>query len=155
MTSGNRIHPCSVAGCGKSFTGRTNLAIHERFVHEYSRSGFKTIMQKCDICPKIYKTKQKLIHHRTSHFEPTVPCIMCDKLFRDKRSLDMHVNVTHNEERPKKCETCGKGFKKNYTLKVHQRIHTLEKPYVCDICGDAFAQNCVLKAHKAKRHEYD
>jgi hypothetical protein len=81
----------------------------------------------------------------------------------------------HTGERPHKCEYCGEGFVKKYSLTVHVRKqHTgeviveiffnfilkcnffgffLKKPYECDECGEAYIQGSQLKNHKIKMHQ--
>lgn len=62
-------------------------------------------------------------------------------------------NNEATECRPdKKCNICGKQFKKPIDLRRHVRTHTKEKPFTCEICSKSFALLCTLKSH-LKIHE--
>ncbi|XP_053690836.1 zinc finger protein 91-like [Sabethes cyaneus] len=55
-------------------------------------------------------------------------------------------NLSAIDNRPHKCEFCGKGFMEPNDLKRHMRIHG-EKPHKCDICGKAFSASSKLERH--------
>lgn len=44
-------------------------------------------------------------------------------------------------------QQCSKEFKSEYSLKLHQLIHTGEKPFECHICKTAFNRRDKLKRH--------
>ncbi|NWV74001.1 ZNF16 protein, partial [Dasyornis broadbenti] len=44
----------------------------------------------------------------------------------------------HTEERPHRCDLCGKRFKRSSNLQEHRRIHSGERPFTCARCAKAF-----------------
>jgi len=58
-----------------------------------------------------------------------------------------YVVLPAGDDKPLKCETCGKAFKKMYHLNAHMRIHTGEKPWPCRFCGRSFRERGHLNAH--------
>ncbi|KAJ4425526.1 hypothetical protein ANN_27720, partial [Periplaneta americana] len=52
--------------------------------------------------------------------------------FADSGNLKYH-KLLHRDERPFKCEVCGKSFIASWSLKKHKRLHTDERPFKCEI----------------------
>ncbi|XP_042578471.1 gastrula zinc finger protein XlCGF49.1-like isoform X3 [Cyprinus carpio] len=77
-------------------------------------------------------------------------CHQCGKRFKQKYTLQMHMNV-HTGERPFKCHECGKRFSRKEGLKSHMNSHTGMKPFICQLCGACLAHKQSLNAHM-KRH---
>lgn len=77
------------------------------------------------------KTRDRLSRHQTTHSEFEYECVECEKKFRSK-----------------------------YYLRIHMETHTgiMNKPYICDICETGFrhkyllmvCSNCII-AHKMFR----
>lgn len=44
------------------------------------------------------------------------------------------------QEKPHKCNQCGKAFNRSSTLNTHTRIHAGYKPFICEFCGKGFHQ---------------
>ena len=56
------------------------------------------------------------------------------------------------EDKPYKCDLCGKSVVHKKSLDAHMRSHTGEKPFKCELCGNAFAHKSNLNIHKRKAH---
>lgn len=85
--------------------------------------------------------------------------------FAEKSHLNRHCSF-HSEERPFKCDICGKMYKTERCLKVrktnlnqnlhwpsiysqvHLMTHKAERPCKCKVCGKGFLSNNKLKVYK-------
>ena len=61
-------------------------------------------------------------------------CDQCEKTFKQKRSLDAHLNV-HRGIFPFKCEMCEKKFSCKNLLHQHEKTHSTEKGHHCTATG--------------------
>ncbi|XP_047232078.1 zinc finger protein 264-like isoform X2 [Girardinichthys multiradiatus] len=169
--------PCLCSDCGKTFAHRSNLYRHLRLIHSASRNersyscsqcekAFKEkatlikhqrtkhlqqlFRRQCPFCGKMVATstlaRHKVMHMGQSPFKCIVP--ECSRSYRTGSELKRHVLVHHTNERPYKCDVCGKGFVRLCDLNAHAKIHSKERPFVCHICGKAF-----LKAYSMFRHK--
>lgn len=64
--------------------------------------------------------------------------------YKTKRLLNSH-HISHTEFQHK-CTLCDKTYRKKASLKMHMESHTglISKPYICDVCSKGFRKNCDL-----------
>lgn len=65
--------------------------------------------------------------------------------FKRKRTMQDH-RKTHTTAHEYKCDQCDKTFRKKRSLKLHMEYHSGEivKPFPCDFCGKTFRLNANL-----------
>ena len=64
----------------------------------------------------------------------------CDKTFRRKQNLALHIEIVHLKLKPHSCTHCGKSFGLATSLRAHiATIHEGDKPHACPMEGCSFA----------------
>ncbi|XP_045508974.1 zinc finger protein 675-like [Colias croceus] len=102
---------------------------------------------KCVLCKKRFKRWSHALEHGTKcGVWDNVACDVCEKVFRDNNSLNIHKKI-HTKERNFICDECNKGFRTRQHLIIHLRSHTGVKPFGCTECDKTFSTHSNLKAH--------
>lgn len=109
--------------------------------------GTKTEKHQCELCGNLFKTKQTLEKHTTTHSGLKMfSCKLCPKQFTRAAHKVVHMR-THMGVRPYTCEICGKSATKRQDLIRHLRIHSDEKKYPCPKCDKRFKRSGDVHAH--------
>lgn len=122
--------------CGKIFQTASGLRIHRKSAHDNSGEIYQC--EKCSkICTNVLALKD---HIRNSHKVQETPCNICGKIFRTKNLLQKHKRYHDETKRSYKCLLCAEnpGYFTNAALKRHQRSHFGDRPYACDHCDIAY-----------------
>ena len=120
----------------------------------------------CSTCFRIFRNwKDKDRHEKGIHSNDTsvtFRCLLCDKSFMSKTSLNYHIGVTHSESKPvHQCIVCKKVFSHEQSLKRHKstgrcyiKIDENRIRPKCKLCLKTFSRKDALTAHKAKVHGF-
>ena len=122
---------------------------------QYPRNTDSKGPYQCDVCHKIYNSKDSIKRHRhklTHTGEKPYKCELCGKCFGQNGNLRRH-SLVHKFHRPFQCPLCSKSFRSKEDLRIHSKRHTGKKPFLCQYCGRAFTQSGHMRRHE-KTHTF-
>ena len=76
-------------------------------------------------------------------------CPICGKSISYRLSVHMRL---HSNERPYRCEMCGKSFYQRSSLKSHLSMHSDVKSHSCPECGKSYRLQGMLRIHTQVAH---
>lgn len=154
-------HECDV--CGKMFL--TNLArnAHKNFKHKSENSPPKKRKGEklrydvdCDICPFTSHRRDYVEHHVKAAHKTEFDCPFCYRILSNYNIYMFHVKDAHKRKESAQCkhvcEECGKGFRKEESLKLHkeskhgENYKTPER--YCSPCGVIYKSDIGLSVHQ-------
>lgn len=112
------------------------------------RNPPKPLTIPCTVCEQMFRTDRSLkIHQKNVHgIKQSLECDICKRVFTSMGNLTQHKSI-HSGSKRYICNYCGKGFHLPYNLKEHIHQHTGEKPYKCDVCDKRFGRQTLRAAH--------
>lgn len=99
--------------------------------------------------PKICHVNQSISREEDNSTSSEVPkiCEVCEKPFKSKKTLAVHLKVVHEGKKAYSCNKCEAIFARKDYLKTHLRSHNGEKPFQCVKCNKNFRQKATLNGH--------
>ena len=127
--------------CGYHYKTKSNYSYHM-----YNKHKSKDLNKKCPYCNKA----RPMLTQHIKHVHLETMCPQCGKMFSGTKKLNTHIKSAHTsmEDRPLKCDTCGKGFFEKNKLDEHYNVHTGAKPFKCKYCPSAFASKGTHAMHE-------
>ena len=119
--------------CGKVVKLKRNLKRHILKVHDPLKQAnkIKTNTFQCQLCPKKYSSKNKLVEHRYKKHNvarkggPLFHCNECDFSHVSESRVRAHFTLKHTTENRFKCNDCPTSFKSGSGLIKHMKlVHT-------------------------------
>ncbi|XP_041986845.1 gastrula zinc finger protein XlCGF57.1-like [Aricia agestis] len=145
-------HICS--GCNSCFETSAQLIQHSDTYNRDKKTRQIPKIQdlddlKCVLCQKTFKYRGSLNTHLLTHTDRKRDhtCEKCGKCFFNKQNLAGHM-LLHDDVRPFQCEICKFRFRTSGQLRSHVGVHDGVKPFACDQCGRCFRLSKQLASHK-------
>lgn len=104
----------------------------------------KAYEQVCDICAKVFKTKQNFKDHMMTHTnESRIQCSHCGTWLKNKLVLRKHIRL--HKAKPKTCQICQCVKPNQAALSSHMRAVHGEAKNKCTFCDKAFIKKIALR----------
>lgn len=124
----------SFMGLHTKYTSYSNVNMGNESKSSLSKCGDSSVVATCHLCNKEFKSLWGFKCHKKIHAislgqpDECFKCFVCGKFCQSVSHLRRHMRC-HSEDKPFKCEKCGKSYKHNNGLKVHQcRVSNVIEP---------------------------
>ncbi|XP_061721633.1 zinc finger protein 391-like [Cydia pomonella] len=109
-------------------------------------------LQLCNICGARFRWRTSLHKHLRRHRGGRHRCEVCQKVFAEASTLNVHM-VSHSlNQKPYQCNTCGRSFTQQSTLRKHAQTHDARSQLKCSDCEKSFLHRYSLLRHHENAH---
>ncbi|XP_033231830.1 zinc finger protein 99-like [Belonocnema kinseyi] len=129
--------------------------------HEIPESK-QEIKYSCKKCGKTYSQNKPLKSHQKFEcsIKPQFKCELCDKQFKQKQHMNVHVDHVHQKSNSKKsvlihkCDKCPRSYTRIHALSLPKRFKHAETipQFICDLCGYESNTKGILVRHMTACH---
>lgn len=141
--------------CDASFKRKAHRDIHKR-----QHTGEKPYVNQSEMFRFFMKSLRKVSENHEIHTffsflgNFSQICHLCGRTYLTQTILSSHVNQSHLNLKPHKCDQCENAYRQQYQLKDHINLHHLnQKLYRCEICDRRFGTRKHLKQHMLSHGE--
>ena len=127
--------------CNKTFRYKSTLNMHKN--HHKKKSPYE-----CQLCNIRCNDPTSLRNHLNAHLNKLFECILCQKTYANKYSLEVHNKSFHVDS--VSCDKCKKYFR-GKKLKKHKCPG--RPKYLCGYCPREFLYMQSLKYHLNSQHD--
>lgn len=113
-----------------------------------SRVDNLVITESMRTCNLFNSAAHSTVHISVQSTVKPYSCNECDKAFRRKHSLKVHMFCVHQKAKQFACSICGRSFALKYRLLNHKKLHSKDRPAVCEVCGKSFKEVSSLTKHE-------
>ncbi|KAF5298636.1 hypothetical protein FQR65_LT09732 [Abscondita terminalis] len=135
--------------------------------HQHTHDGEAVF--RCDKCPEIFSLRKELVEHDRNHRTPCphcgksilktsmslhlikhtdkFKCVDCGGRFNSNAALSQHIITVHTKIKDHVCETCGKRFSSQTSMRVHMKSHSDKRLYPCKLCNYAGRTASAIYVH--------
>lgn len=142
----NKSNECET--CEKKFSAKQKLKNHQM---QHKHGAFATKPAKtfaCGKCEKSFSSPAYLKdHQRKIHDEKQVKCGVCNKILKNRDSLQEHLQTHAKLE----CSICHKMITK-YKMALHKRMHSAVNLFQCHLCNYSTKRKGNLGDHIERAH---
>lgn len=83
-------------------------------------------------------------------------CPICNKQFKERREIPIHIARVHERKKNHECDLCGYRCFKKFDMSLHHNNvhlrHQIDTKVLCPECGRILRNNSDLRRHQQKQH---
>lgn len=125
--------------CSRKYADSYKLKRHKQSAHQPLDITQQT---PCEICEKIFKTRDAMKKHLIYHKPPEFRCETCNKEFYVLKNLQAHNSSAHGGAKEFHCRYCDSSYFKNCHLNRHILTAHMKQKILCQVvdCGQSFSR---------------